>query len=990
MNLPGEALSRPKALQVSQPEYLAESGSAPDAAMVQRQSGWTTDIEKLPLNPGPLWVRVRVHNPDDSPARQVLVLSHPQLDQVDFFAPDPRGDFAPPLRLGDARPFAERNVPYRRFVFPIDQAPGGEGVYTLRIETQGLMRADFAIVDEQTFVAQAGREDLLFGLFFGAMAIMALYNLVVFFSIRDVSYLLYSVWVLSIGSFLFTLEGFAFQYVYPDFPALNAVSTQVFLALSIFTGPLFVRAFLRTGSGVRFLDRLLLVLAGGGLIALVLAFLDPMLSLRVGALTAVAAALVVLVTGPLAFLRGTKPARFLVLANFVLLIAAVALGINYFTSLPETFFSRYGVYFGCALDAVLLSLGLADRIKLTNEKLRLTALSRDYMQDILYSLNECMLVIDVYERIRTCNPAVRKLVGYSVDELEGRPIGDLFVGTPPFRTGDNIDWKYDSIQHMRVTLKHRDGRGIPASFSSSVMRDAQGRVEGIVCLAQARESAQAPLTEPLPAERATELVNFGQTLRAPIHVILGMSRLLENANLSGEERRYLALLRQGGETLLSMGDRLVGGAENDTGTEPGSILFNLEDLLDSLGEGLALGAHERGLDLAFFIEPDVDLSLEGDFVRLRLILLQLLEESIRVTHQGTISLVVSRGSQGDTPTSVCPIRFSVRRVPGDTTLESAGSQFPAQKRIAPILATIGGRIEPVAREPRNEFSFSLGIVIAAPGGWAREKHPPRQETVLVADGSDSHRSAVREYLRGAGLNVTEARDPTLAVQALSQAAGDGRPFWAAVIDGGWLARAQEGAALRTALEAARIHAPGFRVCVMLLLNTAQEAGAAENEMLQFLMKPAKRRELLQRLNLHLPVGEPKSPATESPLRILLAEDNQDSQLLFQAYVRHTPHSVDIATNGEEAVQLFKTAHYDIVFMDMQMPVMDGFTAVFKIRKWEEEQGTGRNRQRTPIYALTAFSLRDDVDRSLRVGCTGHIAKPVSREIILDLLRDPGR
>ncbi|MDQ1277099.1 MAG: two-component system, sensor histidine kinase and response regulator [Thermodesulfobacteriota bacterium] len=121
---------------------------------------------------------------------------------------------------------------------------------------------------------------------------------------------------------------------------------------------------------------------------------------------------------------------------------------------------------------------------------------------------------------------------------------------------------------------------------------------------------------------------------------------------------------------------------------------------------------------------------------------------------------------------------------------------------------------------------------------------------------------------------------------------------------------------------------------------------------------------------------------QPPLRILLAEDNEDNRTLVWMYLKNTPHEMQMAENGQLALDRFiNNGPFDLVFMDVQMPVMDGYTATRAIRVWEEEQG----RERTPIVALTAYALKEDIQKSLDAGCDGHVTKPLKKATFLNAI-----
>jgi CheY-like chemotaxis protein len=119
------------------------------------------------------------------------------------------------------------------------------------------------------------------------------------------------------------------------------------------------------------------------------------------------------------------------------------------------------------------------------------------------------------------------------------------------------------------------------------------------------------------------------------------------------------------------------------------------------------------------------------------------------------------------------------------------------------------------------------------------------------------------------------------------------------------------------------------------------------------------------------------------LSILLVEDSKDNRILIQAYLKKTPYQLDLAMNGQEALEKVKSRSYDLVLMDMQMPVMDGYTATREIRKWEKERGD--DFRRLPILALTASALKEDIDRSLGAGCDVHLPKPISKVTLLEMI-----
>jgi len=164
---------------------------------------------------------------------------------------------------------------------------------------------------------------------------------------------------------------------------------------------------------------------------------------------------------------------------------------------------------------------------------------------------------------------------------------------------------------------------------------------------------------------------------------------------------------------------------------------------------------------------------------------------------------------------------------------------------------------------------------------------------------------------------------------------------------------------------------------------SKELGIVSN-----LLKPIRRRDLREAIEVALGKAAPaadevlkKKKEEAGPQQILLVEDNADNQLLFSAFLKQTPHRVDIAENGKVGVEKFTTGEFDLVFMDMEMPVMDGYTATRMIRKWESE----KNRNPVPIIALTAHALKGKEQESLKSGCTSHMTKPFKKNELLETI-----
>jgi two-component system sensor histidine kinase/response regulator len=184
--------------------------------------------------------------------------------------------------------------------------------------------------------------------------------------------------------------------------------------------------------------------------------------------------------------------------------------------------------------------------------------------------------------------------------------------------------------------------------------------------------------------------------------------------------------------------------------------------------------------------------------------------------------------------------------------------------------------------------------------------------------------------------------------------------------------------------------------VMMLSSDNRSADYAlckELDIAFYLVKPVKKAELLNAIATimgrkmgpiagKIPDAKPVDFTQTRSFNLLLVEDSADNRLIIQAYFKRVSDHIDIAENGAIAVEKFKSRNYDLVLMDVQMPVMDGYTATHEIRNWEQEQG----RQATPIIALTAHAMKEDMQRSREAGCTDHLTKPIKRATLMEAVQ----
>ena len=318
------------------------------------------------------WLKFTLENQSDETLSRLIEIAYPVLDYVDIYAVS-QGQILQAYHLGDKFSFSHRPIQHRNFVAPIElQAHKGLDLF-IRVKTESAMQIPLMVWEKNRFLEHVQSQLLGLGLFFGIMFIMAMYNLFIFFSVREISYLYYVLYVLFMSLFLASLNGLSFQYLWPSATTWNDQSILVGLSGVCLFALHFVASFLKIKKYLKRLAHFYRFLQGYCLILIFSTLILPYhIAIRIVIVTSVVLIFCALVVGVARWMAGDPSARFFTLAWIVLLLGGLTLAMNKFGMIPDLFITRNALQFGAAIEVLCLSFALADRLN-TEKKIRYEA-----------------------------------------------------------------------------------------------------------------------------------------------------------------------------------------------------------------------------------------------------------------------------------------------------------------------------------------------------------------------------------------------------------------------------------------------------------------------------------------------------------------------------------------------------------------------------------------------------------------------------------------
>lgn len=644
--------------------------------------------------------------------------------------------------------------------------------------------------------------------------------------------------------------------------------------------------------------------------------------------------------------------------------------------------------------------------------------SEQNLKLLFNSIQTGIVLIDAQTKfIADINQYAADMIGLPKNEIIGKTCQN-FLCTPNEGKCLFSDLKSGMESSEQILIK-ADGQSLPILKKATSVHVNQREyfLESFSDISEQVRAKDVVLKAKVAAEmlsiaKSEFLANTSHEIRTPMNAIIGMAGLLLDNGLTPEQKGYAETIRSSAESLMVIINDILDFSRIEAGKmDIETIDFDIRIMVEEVYDLLSVKAFEKGLDFACMVHHEVPSLLKGDPGRLRQVLINLVGNAIKYTDRGRVIINVISDHEDEHEAST---RFLVSDTGIGIPEERIDSLFKPFSQVDPsttrrhggtglglviakrIVEIMNGEIGVDSRQGTGSTFWFTATLKKQLEGLSKEPTIPvdiQGKRILIVDDNAVNRHILKEHLKSWECLVDEAENGENALMLLDQAANEEKPFCLAIID--MMIPEMNGKTLGRRIKTN----PTTTDTVLVMLTSAGKRGDAE--MLQdigfsaYLTKPVKHQQLYQCLStvLGTPLTVVKKPAKpivtrhalseekKRSIRILLVEDNPVNQKVAEKMLEKFGYYSDTVNNGLEAIQALSNKAYDLVFMDVVMPEMDGYDATFQIRN---PLSRVKN-HKVPVVAMTAHAMKGDREKCLERGMDDYISKPVKPQELLNAI-----
>jgi len=640
-----------------------------------------------------------------------------------------------------------------------------------------------------------------------------------------------------------------------------------------------------------------------------------------------------------------------------------------------------------------------------------------YTRSLFESNIDASMTTDPSGIITDVNKQMEELTGSTRDELIGAPFKNYFTDPARAEASIKLVLSEKKVTDYELTTRARDGKETVVSYNATTFYDRNRKLQGV--FAAARDITERKVLDRILQEKNVELEsaravaekaniaksdflsNMSHEIRTPMNAIIGMSYLALKTEMTPRQRDHIKKIKGAGQHLLSIINDILDLSKIEAGKlTVETTEFELEKVLDNVANLIAEKTTAKGLELVFDVDENVPLNLVGDPLRLGQILINYSNNAVKFTEKGEVDIVIRVREQTNKEVVLyCAVHDtgiglsqeqmgrlfqSFAQADTSTTRKFGGTGLGLviSKRLAELM---GGEVG-VESEPGKGSTFWFTARLGKGVGQHRKmalSGDLQGKRVLVVDDNENARLVLGNLLGSMSFKVDHAASGKEAIGAVDKAEAQGTPYDIVFLD--WQMPEMDGIETAMQLRELPLHRMPHMAMVTAYGREEVIRGAEDAGIEDVLIKPISASVLFEsvvrilgdradegRIAGDAPTDTVAQLSTINGARVLLVEDNELNQEVATELLRDVGFVVELAENGQIALNKIRSAQYDIVLMDMQMPVMDGVTATQEIRK------DARFRD-LPVVAMTANAMQGDRERCIAAGMNDHVAKPIEPE-----------